>query len=208
MNENLYSPETTQIQRAELLQAVREETTGSGHDVLQAILRDLDKAESVFRARKGCVICQQPFRFWEEISANVCAPCVIKAKETEKWQQKFLELEQKVTLQRDEMVRAWFEDELADFKMVMNHCSEIYMHCSGGRISKPNTLPSEVMGEMEKLFISPAWYVICVDNCDNTYLGIEGPFDYKEDAEKQLQAEKDRGATESELFYTGSEEPA
>jgi hypothetical protein len=99
---DLYSPETTQIQRAELLQAVRQEAHGAGIDVLRAVLRDLDKAEEVFRARKGCVICQQPFRFWEEIKANVCAQCVIKAKDTEKWQQKFLELEQKVVTQRDE----------------------------------------------------------------------------------------------------------
>jgi hypothetical protein len=37
-------------------------------------------------------------------------------------------------------------DEISDYKMVMDHCSEIYMHCSGGRISKPQTMPFEVIG--------------------------------------------------------------
>ena len=40
-------------------------------------------------------------------------------------------------------------DELADFRMVMDHCSEIYMHFSRGRISKPNTLPREVIAVAE-----------------------------------------------------------
>ena len=40
-------------------------------------------------------------------------------------------------------------DEFADFKMVMDHCSEIYDYASGGRISKPNTLPREVISEAE-----------------------------------------------------------
>jgi hypothetical protein len=36
-------------------------------------------------------------------------------------------------------------DEFADFQMVIGHCSEVYDHFSRGRISKPNTLPSEVI---------------------------------------------------------------
>lgn len=35
--------------------------------------------------------------------------------------------------------------EFADFKMVVDHCSEVYDHFSRGRISKPNTLPREVI---------------------------------------------------------------
>lgn len=41
-----YEPRTTQIQRAELLKAVREETTGTGHQLLRDVLIDLDAAET------------------------------------------------------------------------------------------------------------------------------------------------------------------
>lgn len=35
--------------------------------------------------------------------------------------------------------------EQQDLEMVMRHCSVVYMHLSGGRISKPNTFPEEVI---------------------------------------------------------------
>jgi hypothetical protein len=41
--------------------------------------------------------------------------------------------------------------DLTDFRMVMDHCSRIYMWASGGRISKPNTLPEEVMCVAEEI---------------------------------------------------------
>lgn len=37
--------------------------------------------------------------------------------------------------------------ELADFEMMCDHTSQIYDWASGGRISKPTTLPSEVMAQ-------------------------------------------------------------
>lgn len=40
-----YTPRTTQIQRAELLKAVLEQTTGIGHQLLREVLMDLDAAE-------------------------------------------------------------------------------------------------------------------------------------------------------------------
>jgi hypothetical protein len=40
-------------------------------------------------------------------------------------------------------------DEFADFQMVIDHCTEVYDHFSRGRISKPNTLPREVISEAE-----------------------------------------------------------
>jgi hypothetical protein len=52
---------------------------------------------------------------------------------------------------RDETVAQWLKDELADYDMVMEHCSEVYYHFSGGRISKPQTLPSEVIAVAEEL---------------------------------------------------------
>ena len=42
------------------------------------------------------------------------------------------------------------KDEWHDFMMVLSHCSAIYDAASGGRISKPQTLPSEVIREMER----------------------------------------------------------
>jgi len=159
---------------------------------LQSRDRELTRIEEL--RKQGCSICQRPFRFQEEYDAGVCAVCVIAVKNPA----------EALANHRDELVSRWMDNELADYKMVMDHCSQIYMHCSGGRISKPNTLPEAVIGEMENHWVKPEWYVICVDQCDNTFLGIEGPFDYKEDAEAQLAAEKERGATESELFYTGS----
>lgn len=46
--------------------------------------------------------------------------------------------EQKPLLQR-------VKDEWHDFRMIIRHCATIYCHFSGGRISKPNTLPDEVI---------------------------------------------------------------
>lgn len=39
--------------------------------------------------------------------------------------------------------------ELADFEMLCDHTSQVYDWASGGRISKPTTLPSEVIGQGE-----------------------------------------------------------
>lgn len=39
----------------------------------------------------------------------------------------------------------WLDNELADFAMVIRHCSTVYSEVSGGRISKPTTLPEEVL---------------------------------------------------------------
>lgn len=51
---------------------------------------------------------------------------------------------------RDETVAGWMKAELADYDMVLNHCAEIYMHFSRGRISKQNTLPREVIAIAEE----------------------------------------------------------
>lgn len=147
-----------------------------------------------------CVICARTEVLVEEIKDGVCNICRSAVA-------RCYELERKMEEERGELVQQWMDDELADFRMVMDHCSQIYMHCSGGKISKPNTLPEEVIGEMEKIWGLHAWYVICVDQADSTFLGIEGPFVEKSDAEEFLASEVDRGATESELFYTGPEEP-
>lgn len=37
------------------------------------------------------------------------------------------------------------QDAFADFQMVLDHCARIYDHFSRGRISKPNTVPEEVI---------------------------------------------------------------
>ncbi len=42
-------------------------------------------------------------------------------------------------------------DEGKDFNMLVDHLSETYCHFSGGRISKPNTLPREVFAVAEEL---------------------------------------------------------
>lgn len=42
-------------------------------------------------------------------------------------------------------------DELADFHMVVDHCSKVYDHFTNGRISKPQTLPSEVIAVAEDI---------------------------------------------------------
>jgi len=64
---------------------------------------------------------------------------------------KITELEQQLKQPPDWLLDKWMANELADFKMVMDHCSKIYMHFSGGRISKPNTLPEEVISIAEEL---------------------------------------------------------
>lgn len=43
----------------------------------------------------------------------------------------------------------WMDNELADFSTVIDHCSRIYSWASGGKISKPMTLPEEVIAEGE-----------------------------------------------------------
>jgi hypothetical protein len=50
-----------------------------------------------------------------------------------------------------ELIDRWFQNELADYRMVLRHCSETYDHFTEGRISKPNTLPREVFAVAEEL---------------------------------------------------------
>lgn len=45
---------------------------------------------------------------------------------------------------------ALIENEMSDYRMILRHCSIIYDEASGGRISKPNTLPSEVVACMQE----------------------------------------------------------
>lgn len=52
---------------------------------------------------------------------------------------------------RGETVAGWMKAELSDYDMVLNHCAEIYMHFSRGRISKQNTLPREVIAIAEEI---------------------------------------------------------
>lgn len=44
-----------------------------------------------------------------------------------------------------DVIRHWLDNELADFAMVIRHCSTVYSEVTGGRISKPTTLPEEVL---------------------------------------------------------------
>ena len=44
-----------------------------------------------------------------------------------------------------EVIAGWLARELADFQMVINHCTEVYVHVTRDRISKPHTLPGEVI---------------------------------------------------------------
>ncbi len=45
-----YKAETTQFQRAELLDEVKKQAHGPGIDMLRAVLRDLDRAEAIATA--------------------------------------------------------------------------------------------------------------------------------------------------------------
>jgi hypothetical protein len=50
-----------------------------------------------------------------------------------------------------EVIMAWLGRELDDFQMVIRHCEEVYSHFTRDRISKANTLPSEVIRVAEDL---------------------------------------------------------
>jgi len=52
---------------------------------------------------------------------------------------------------REAVVEKWLKDEGKDLKTVMDHCSQVYMHFSGGNISNPMTFPSEVIAIAEEL---------------------------------------------------------
>lgn len=41
--------------------------------------------------------------------------------------------------------------EMSDYEMIIDHCTQIYGAASGYRISKPNTLPSNVIAIMEDI---------------------------------------------------------
>jgi hypothetical protein len=75
--------------------------------------------------------------------------------ERDAYRQQLLEasfaLDEVVAPDPDKPLAQRIRDEFADFSMVLDHCSEIYDRASGGRISKPNTLPREVIQEMEDL---------------------------------------------------------
>jgi hypothetical protein len=43
------------------------------------------------------------------------------------------------------------ENEMADYRMILDHCAAIYDEVSGGRVSKPNTLPSVVVEFMNEV---------------------------------------------------------
>ena len=49
-----------------------------------------------------------------------------------------------------ELLEKWMQNELSDYRMVLDHCTRIYSHFSRGRISKPNTLPEEVIAVAEE----------------------------------------------------------
>lgn len=42
------------------------------------------------------------------------------------------------------------ENEMSDYRMILDHCTEVYDEASGGRVSKPNTLPSVVLDFMRE----------------------------------------------------------
>ena len=37
------------------------------------------------------------------------------------------------------------ENEMSDYRMILDHCTTVYYEVSGGRVSKPNTLPDVVL---------------------------------------------------------------
>ena len=44
-----------------------------------------------------------------------------------------------------EVIDGWLARELSDYKMVIDHCTAVYCHVTRGRVSKPQTLPGEVI---------------------------------------------------------------
>lgn len=48
-------------------------------------------------------------------------------------------------------LKAAHKADISDMRMLMDHLGETYTHFSGGRISKPNTFPSEVIAVAEEL---------------------------------------------------------
>jgi len=44
-----------------------------------------------------------------------------------------------------EVIDGWLARELADYKMVIDHCTAVYCHVTRDRVSKPQTLPSVVI---------------------------------------------------------------
>lgn len=50
-----------------------------------------------------------------------------------------------------ELIEKWFQNELHDFDMVLDHLSRTYDHFSRGRITKPLTLPEEVFAVAAEL---------------------------------------------------------
>lgn len=48
-------------------------------------------------------------------------------------------------------LRRWLADELHDVQMLSESASQVYYHVTGGRISKPHTVASAVIGEADDL---------------------------------------------------------
>lgn len=59
-------------------------------------------------------------------------------------------LEREIAQPPVELLERWMQNELSDYRMVIDHCTRTYSHFSRGRISKPNTLPEEVIREAEE----------------------------------------------------------
>lgn len=48
-------------------------------------------------------------------------------------------------------LRRWLADELHDVQMIAESASQVYCHVTGGRISKPHTVASAVIGQADDL---------------------------------------------------------
>jgi len=59
-----------------------------------------------------------------------------------------------------ELLDKWLANELHDMEMYADHCSKIYYWASDGRISKPNTLPGEVIRVAEDLETERTWEAV------------------------------------------------
>jgi DNA repair exonuclease SbcCD ATPase subunit len=62
------------------------------------------------------------------------------------------QLKEQLKFPPQELLDKWFQNELSDFNMMLDHLTRTYDHFSGGRISKPNTCPEEVFGIAEEQF--------------------------------------------------------
>lgn len=77
------------------------------------------------------------------------AACERLAQEQARLREAEQALDEVVAPDPDKPLAQRIRDEFADFQMVLHHCSVIYDYVSGGRISKPNTLPDVVKAEAD-----------------------------------------------------------